>query len=420
MLSRSAIAGALSFALLAAACRSGALRAGGYESIRLDDIAPKYLTLTQSWNALGLDDRGRVYSVWTSRRDDGREDAALFRFTPATKQREFLGTFIDVAAAQGNLRQAEELPKGHTRIVQVGRKLYMASQGFHDFKADIDALPKYRGAHLFSYDLDRGVLEDVTRNLPDGVLLEHQGIIALAYSPEHRLLIGLSHPHSDLVLFDPAAGAIRKLVRGIPWQRERMVSREFIVTRTGKIYTMRGAEEAKLRSVENEVWVYDIAKDEQHATGQHLTGGFWNGLAEAPDRNTFYVSTVSGELYAFDVASERFSRLGDFIAAEDAQYRVKYLYGIALLPAADAIVGVPILERNGGGRARHTLSRVTEYSIARREFRAIASVERAVHTGSAHVDRRGNVYMAAFDWDTNCRLAILTPSLTAASSNRSH
>ena len=67
--------------------------------------------------------------------------------------------FINTAGAQHNLEPGEELPKGHSRIVQVGRKLYMTSQNFHDFKGSLDQLPEYRGAHLFSYDLDSGVFE---------------------------------------------------------------------------------------------------------------------------------------------------------------------------------------------------------------------------------------------------------------------
>ena len=39
------------------------------------------------------------------------------------------GTFIDVATASNNIHDGEQIPKGHTRIIQVGRKMYMASQG---------------------------------------------------------------------------------------------------------------------------------------------------------------------------------------------------------------------------------------------------------------------------------------------------
>ena len=284
------------------------------EYVRFDDLTPPYLTLRQSWNALGMDDRDRVYIIWTSTRDDGREDAALFRYTRATGEREFLGSFIDVATRQGNIRDGEQIPKGHTRIVQVGRKLYMGSQGFHDFKAEIDALPSYRGAHLFSYDLDTGAFDDVSRNLPGGVIIEHQGIISLAATRPSTGYSWASRIHWVIWCCSTSAHSrFRKVAPGIPWQRNHVVSREILVTRTGKVYTYRGSEDPEYRDLENEVWVYDIARDTFSATGQVLKGGFWSGKAETRDRSTVYMSTVSGELYAFDVARERFSHLGQFI-----------------------------------------------------------------------------------------------------------
>ena len=385
-----------------------------FDYVMFQDIAPKSLTLTQSWNAIGLDDRDRVYIIWTSRREDGREDSALFRYARSTGRREFLGTFIDVAAAQHNLRPGEEIPKGHTRIIQVGRKLYMASQGFHDFKAGIESLPSYRGAHLFTYDLDTGSFDDVTRTRPGGVWVEHQGVVTLSYSPEYGLLIGLTHPLGELVLYDVARGETRKIVPGIPWQRDHVVSREILVTRTGKVYTYRGAEDPSLRDTTNEVWAYDIARDQNKPTGQRLKGGFWNGQAQTRDRNTIYVSTVSGELYALHVANGRFEHLGYFIDRasfdEPQRVRVKYLYGIALTKAETELIGVPILNASAGGLVSAPQSTLISYDIASHTFKRRGDVSIAVFTGSEHRDRAGNIYMAAFDWDTNCRLAILPAS----------
>jgi hypothetical protein len=292
--------------------------------VTFDDITPSYLTLTQSWNALGKDDRDRVYIIWTGTRTDGREDAALFRYTQVTGKREFLGTFIDVATAQNNILDGEQIPKGHTRILQVGRKMYMASQGFHDFKGPIDTLPDYRGAHLFSYDLDTGAFDDVSRKLPGGVLIEHQGIVALNYSPEHQVLVGLSHPLGDLVVFDLARGAVRKVVHGIPWQLNHVVSREIVVTKQGKVYTYRGPEDPALRADRNEVWVYDLKTGTMKKTGQWLSGGFWNGQAVTADRNKIYLSTVSGQLYVLDTNQGSFSSLGHFMAAADYNGPAKY------------------------------------------------------------------------------------------------
>ncbi|MDQ1290170.1 MAG: hypothetical protein QG622_3736 [Actinomycetota bacterium] len=380
--------------------------------IPFQDVAPSYLTLTESWNALGMDDSDRVYIIWTSTRDDGRGDSALFRYTPATKKKEFLGSFIDVATKQQNLRDGEEIPKGHTRILQVGRKLYMASQGFHDFKEGIDTLPNYRGAHLFSYDLDTGAFDDVSRTLPGGVLVEHQGVVALNWSPEHELLVGLAHPHGDIVLFDPRENTVRKVVPGIPWQLNRMVSREIVVTRTGKVYTYRGPEDPDLRETTNEVWVYDIGADTMTATGQLLKGGFWNGQAVTRDRNTIYLSTVSGELYSLDVSRGTFTSLGPFLDKADrdgpGKYHINYFYGISLDARGTALVGLPLIGSTAG--AKDYATRLTSYSIPKNRFTKLLDTDVEVFTGSNHRDRSGNLYLAAFDWDHNCNLAVLTPA----------
>jgi hypothetical protein len=225
------------------------------------------------------------------------------------------------------------------------------------------------------------------------------------------------------VLFDVTQGAIRKVVRsGAPWQLNHVVSREIVVTRTGKIYTYRGAEEAKWHDLENEVWVYDIATGEHKPTGQRLKGGFWNGQAQTRDRNTVYLSTVSGELYVLNVARETFSHLGYFLDAADAdgasRYRVKYLYGISLTSAQDAVVGVPIIAATSASGARTFRSRLTSYSVAQRKFTALVDLDAAVLTGSDHRDGNGNLYMTAFDWDTNCRLAVLKPALANGGGSR--
>ncbi|MCE0539704.1 hypothetical protein LWF15_29815 [Kineosporia rhizophila] len=374
-------------------------------------VTPSYLTPTQCWNSLGLDDQNRVYINWTSTRSDGREDTALFRYTPSSGRKEFLGSFIDVATRQNNLARGEQIPKGHTRIVQVGRKLYMGSQGFHDFKGAIDTLPDYRGAHLFSYDLDTGAFDDVSRHLPGGVVIKHQGIVALSYSPEHKLLVGLSHPHGDIILFDPATATVRKVVKGIPWALNKMVSREIVVTRTGKVYTYRGPEDPALRGNSNPVWEYDIATGKHRNTGIKLKGGFWNGQAVTADRSKIYLSTVTGNLYRLDVATGAFTSLGSFIDPADYnhanKYRVMYLYGIGLTANEKQLLGWPIIAPTAGDEGGGT--RLVSYSIP--DAKATKQIDSpiAAFTGSNHRDPKGRFYQAAFDWDHNCQLAILSP-----------
>lgn len=406
------LAGPLSAAPATAHTRRRHHRGYRIRYVSFDDATPAGHTLTQAWNSLGTDHRDRVYINWTSTRDDGREDTVLFRYHPRSARTEFLGSAIDAATAQGNLADGEQIPKCHPRIQQVGRRMYMTSQGFHDFKTEIDTLPDYRGSHLFSYDLATDTFSDVGRDLPGGVLIEQQGIVALAWSPEHRLLVGLSHPHGDIVLFDPRSRQVVRTVPGIPWELNRVVSREIVVTRTGKVYTYRGPEDPTLSADENEVWEYDIATDTMRATGHKLTGGFWNGQAISADRERIYLSTVSGQLYRLDVADGTFTSLGYLIDAKDhdgpAQYRIGYLYGIGLTADEEQIVGLPIIvptaEENG-----EAPTRLMTYGIRTGRVTRHQDAARIVFTGSNHRDCHGNFYQAAFDWDHNPYLAVLSP-----------
>src|SRR4029450_13971038 len=70
--------------------------------IRFDDIAPAGMVLLQCWNAIGMDDQERVYIGFTSRRADGREDFAVFRYDPTTGHRRLLGPFMEAAAGAGD------------------------------------------------------------------------------------------------------------------------------------------------------------------------------------------------------------------------------------------------------------------------------------------------------------------------------
>jgi hypothetical protein len=120
-----------------------------------------------------------------------------------------------------------------------------------------------------------------------------------------------------------------------------------------------------------------------------------------------YLSTVSGELYALDVATGTFRDLGYFIDPADKANKgsVNYLYGISLNAAENTVVGVPLLKVGG-----KNVTRVTTYSIAGKKFTKQIDATVDVFTGSNHRDRSGNYYLSSFNWNlTSCRLAILKP-----------
>jgi hypothetical protein len=376
--------------------------------ISFDDIAPAGLTLEQCWNAMGMDAEERVYIGFTSRRSDGREDFAVFRYDPATAERLFLGTFIDASQAAGNLLPKEEIPKGHTRMLEIGGKMYMASQGFHDFKAAIDRLPEYRGAHLYAYDLPREKLEEVSASLPGGVMIDHQGVVALSYMPGYDLLVGLAHPSSDIILFDYRQNKVREIVPGIPWRLGNPLSREVVVTKKGKIYTYRGTEDPAHRGEVNNIWAFDLETDAMTRTAYMATGGFWNGQTSTRGGQTIYVSTVNGELYKLDVEKDVFTPMGHFLPKKDyeAGVRVDYLYGITLSADEKRIYGIPSTSPSAGAN-------LYSYEIPEGEVKLVEKLETAIYTGSHLHDSRGNIYFARFGddeaWSGKVRLAIVHP-----------
>jgi outer membrane protein assembly factor BamB len=398
----------IGLAALTIAVGAAAQEASLQQTITFDDLAPAKMVLEQCWNATGMDGRGKVYLGFTARRGDGREDFALFRYDPATGDRRFLGTFMDASAAAGNLAAGEEIPKGHTRLVELDGKIYMGSQGFHDFKDRLDGLERFRGSHLYAYDIAGGTLQDLSRTLPGGVVTRHTGIIALAAVPGEKLLAGLEHPTSNIVLFDPATGRVRATVPGIPWKLGNPLSREIVATKYDTIYTYRGTEDPAARDQSHEVWVYDLKTGRQRPTANVVTGGFWNGQAATRDGETIYLSTVNGELYRLDARSGMMTHLGPFLPRDEVEggERIDQLYGITLSSDEQRIYAAP-------RRHRSHDTNLYAYDIARGVVTIMGKLERALYTGSQVRDSRGNIYMARFGdgdaWQGKAGLTILRP-----------
>jgi outer membrane protein assembly factor BamB len=371
-----------------------------WHEVAFDDLVPDDLSvdMVQSWNAMGMDDHGRVYIGFTSVRDGGSsEDFVVFRYDPATDEREYLATFQDIAAASDNLEEGENIPKGHTRMIWADGVMYMGSQGFHDFKQGIDELPNYRGSHLFAYDTDQDSWVDVSRRLPGGVVTAQQGIVALNIMRDEELLVGLTHPHSDLVFYDYKADRMDRVVPGIPWRLGNPLSREMIVAPSGNIYTYRGTEELSRRDEVHPVWVYNIYTQEMKETAFTMTNGFWIGQTETRDGSTIYVSTTNGQLYEFDVATETFADLGHMLTNEDyaSGRRVRFQYGLVLSPDETKIYFIPSEIENPQGSGE-----LYEFDIATGEVTFVQQLPVGIYT-SGDVRDDEHIYFAHFGNEGN-------------------
>lgn len=370
-----------------------------YKYISFDDITPKGIKLKECWNAMGMDNEERVYIGWTCIRDDGREDFAVFNYDNTTGERNFLGTYIDVSTQCNNIQPGEQIPKGHTKIIYIDGKMYMASQGFHDFKEGIDELPKFRGAHLYTYDIKNNKMEDIGRNLPGGVLIKNQGIVALSYMPQNGLLIGLTHPYSNLLLFNVKNNSVEKIVPGIPWKLGNPLSREVVVTKENRIYTYRGVEDPLRRTEEFNMWSYDLKLDKMLETDNKIYGGFWNGQSQTKDGKKTYLITVHGELYCLDNETGQIEHLTHFLTEYETigNKQINYLYGITLSKDEKNIYAIPT-----------DLGYMYAYDIAAGKVSAVKKVDPLVYTGSDMKDSKGNIYFSSFSWErNNCRLIVI-------------
>jgi len=376
--------------------------------IGFDDLAPGNVILQQCWNGMGMDDQGRIYIGFTSQRTTGGEDFVVFRYDPASGVKAFLGTFVEVAKAAGNLETGENIPKGHTRLIYADGKMYMGSQGFHDLKWEIDDLPKYRGAHIFAFDTLTNAWQDLAAGLSDGVILPNQGIVALGIMRDQHLLVGLAHPYSDIVLFDYQSNQVKTVIPGIPWKYGNPLSREVIIAPSGRIYTYRGTEDPRQRKEKHPVWMYDPQSGKMINTGFEMTQGFWIGQTQTRDGSKIYVSTTNGQLYEFDTASETFTDLGYLLPAEEvaAGRRITYMYGVTLSPDEKMLYYIPTLLENPEGSGE-----MFAYDLETGQVRFVQQFRQGVYTAADLRDDE-NIYLAHFGssdnlWSDRVRLMII-------------
>lgn len=384
-----------------------------FSQISFDDIAPAGMDMQQCWNGMGMDDQGRIYIGFTSKRRDGREDFPVFRYDPKTGKKDFLGTFLDIVAAAGNSKLGEGIPKGHTRMIFADGKMYMASQSFHDLKQEIDSLPTYRGSHLFAFDTSAGNWEDLSAPLPNGVVTKNEGIVSLNILPKEHLLTGLAHPSSDIVLFDYKTNQLVKVVPGIPWKLGNPLSREVIVAPSGNIYTYRGTEEVKQRNETHSVWVYGLSSGAMKDTGFQMTNGFWIGQTKKRDGSKIYINTTGGELYEFDVATETFKDLGYELPTTDKRI-IDYTYAITLSSDETKLYYVlSVIEKPGG--TEYTGSggsgELYYYDLATGQLVFVQQLPVGIYT-SADLRDGENIYFSHFGgtaniWSGNPRLFVL-------------
>lgn len=365
----------------------------GFKEIFFYDMFPSYLDLRTSWDPLGIDDNGIVYFGFTSNRKDIElEDFAVFSYNPELDAIKFIGTFIETSKACNNYVEGEPIPKGHTKFMCVDGKLYMASQNFHDYKDKITGYEDNRGAHLYMYDPEKGTFLDISADMPNGVWCEHEGVVAMNYMPELNMLVGLTHPLSNLVFYDLTTKKVDRYVQGIPWSLGNPLGREVVVV-GDRVYLYRGIEETSNAWLEKEfpLYYYDYGDNETVNTGVMMKGGFWNGQATTSDNKTTYISTCGSYLYKLDreTGEITFLRTMD----RDGEDILGYTYSISLSPDETKIIYVPSAMDCGV---------IYEYDIATGKVSLIANIiGKGIYGGSNIVTKDNWYYFTRFGTDGN-------------------
>ena len=371
-----------------------------WTEVSFGDIAPGNIYLKECWNAMGIDDQGRVYIGFTSSRLDGREDFLVFRYDPGNGERKYLGSFLEIVESAGNSQTGENIPKGHTRMIYANGHMYMGSQSFHDLKLEIDSLPTYRGSHLFALDTSNDIWKDLSVAMPGGVITEHEGILSLNIMPKENYLVGLAHPSSDIILYNYLTEQLVKILPGIPWKLGNPLSRESIIAPSGNIYTYRGTEQVQQQSEVHTVWVHNIYTGEMRDTGFQMTNGFWVGQTQKRDGSKIYINTIGGQLYEFDVATETFKDLGYALPKSDGR-KIDYSYTITLSPDETKLYYVPSSIRKPGGAIGNGGSgELYYYDLATGEVVFAQKLPVGIYT-SADVRDSQNIYFAHFGNETN-------------------
>ena len=388
------------------------------EFIRLDDLVlDSPLQIQWCWNATGIDAQDRVYAVFGGPSGDS-VDCAVFQYDSRTGDKRFLGTATETLKAADNWVENEPVEKGHTHLPYLNGKIYIGTQGFHfasgaNSKGMRDALNS-RGAHILAYDTATDRMLDVSRDQPDGVFFKGRGFIALSDMPSHNLLIGLTVPHGDLLLYDD----IRKKVRAtVPGVKEALgvtrIGRELVAADNGKIYWMYGPLDPS--DGPGQMYVYDLAAGKRNTDPIAIDPWCWNGQAKTIDGSRIYLSNRSGRLYRLDTETDGLVSLGEIVPAAEREkknderfsYGPPLVQGIYLSADATRIYAIasremqpvpPSMKENGKPvRFREPIG-LFEYNIASGQVEEVHRFPRwntfCYVTGSNIRDSQGNLYFA--------------------------
>ena len=354
--------------------------------ISFADIKPNGSNLTVCWGGLGIDQQQRVYFAVSDQNDVNPDDTVIFRYNAKTEDRQLLGTLRGISAAAGNLGPEESIGKVHVAIMEYKGKMYFSSHDYHDIKPDYSDMYQRRGGHFYAFDLKTEAFEDLSATDNHGVSVPYQGIIAMDILRQHDKLAGFTFPYGDVLIYDLKKHRTT-FYPGVPEYRRKNVSREIWATKKGKVYFSYHTPDFWL-------WELDVKSGVMQRTQQRniLSNGFLHGMVATRDGDTVYLLTNrGGNLYSFDVRTERLKDLGSLLPPEEiAQGQsIQFVFGLILSQDEKKLYTLPCQFADGN------VPTLYEYDIETGDKTQLArfpSLTGGRVTGTNAIDDRGRLY----------------------------
>jgi hypothetical protein len=217
-----------------------------------------------------------------------RPSARLFEYDPVTDLALERGDVLTELARAGQLRDGDEQPKIHSKIVQAGDgHMYFASM---DEAADEGGLrPPPFGSHLWRLRLPERRWEHL-RAVPEG-------LIACAGGSD--LIYALGYPNHKLYQYDCRTGGVRSVVVG---SYDGHVSWNFFVDVRGHAYVPRLRQDENGRAdhalVEYDVGLREVGASplQYYSDGPAASGHGILAFQHLPDKSIAF-TTHAGRLY---------------------------------------------------------------------------------------------------------------------------
>lgn len=260
----------------------------------------------QSWFSIGGTPDGTMLVTAS----DHRTNSVLYSLPPAAAAPGYRGDARAASLAADNWLPGETAEKFHVRPLVYRGNAYLATA---DYSNQDQGYLKRRGFHWYRYDLRTQKFVDLSAKEPGGVAAAHISIFATALDERRGLIYGLGSPTAHLYQYDIAKGVTKDLGRPPELTREFYgPGRLMWVDSRGRVYfTVESA--GKPGPGEPPAPPYVLSWDPSVGwssrpdwpVAEMLRTGQWS-----LDGDRFYALDYQLRLYVFDDSARTFTALG--------------------------------------------------------------------------------------------------------------